>query len=148
MNRIKKTICGGMIGLAGLISGCTTTGEAWGRNVAGGLALGAVSTGVNEAITTEIAGPRASTVNVYQAPQAQTQYVQPQQVVAQNTGTNGIGDDYVVFKPVKDKDGNDISIRISGTIQGYTPTHVLMKQTSDGRVYPLAIEAISLICDR
>src|SRR3989338_703509 len=82
MNRIKKAICGGMVGLAGIVggSGCTTEGNAFGQALVQSAIVTGVTSGVDAAVRNEIEGPRGTTIvnnNGYQAPQEQ--YVEVQQ---------------------------------------------------------------------
>jgi hypothetical protein len=71
---IKEKIGRGLVGillatgLTGVVAGtssCTTAGEAFGRNVAGSLVMGAAGAAVDEGVRTSIGGPRGTTVNVY-----------------------------------------------------------------------------------
>lgn len=65
--RIGKGLVGILLatGLTGVVAGtssCTTAGEAWGRGVAGSLAMGAAGAAVDESVRTGIGGPRGTTV--------------------------------------------------------------------------------------
>src|SRR3989338_9894813 len=86
MNRIKKAICGGMVGLAGIVggSGCTTQANAFGQALVQSAIVTGVTSGVDAVVRNEIEGPRGTTIvnnNGYQAQQQQdAQAVQRQNI--------------------------------------------------------------------
>jgi hypothetical protein len=116
MNAIKKAICGGMIGLAGLVgaNGCTAVGEQNGRNFFGGLVGVAAGTAVQSSIEGQL---NPNQTNVYVNNQIPQQGYQTPQ-------TNGTGNDSITTKDNK----------FYGTITGYEGDLVFMRLLNGGNL--------------